>query len=114
MALAMHLPVMLYVLAAALSAAHFLRGGGLILAVLCLATPLLFLVRRRWALLLLEGFAYAAALSWLWTASELVAMRRSFGQPWALAVAILVAVAALSVLAGVVLRKPRLRERYRR
>ena len=107
MALTMYLSISLYTLAAALIAAHFLRAGALVLAVLCLLTPLLFLLRRRWTPLLLQGLAYLAALCWLWTAWELVAIRRSAGQPWALAAAILVSVAAFSALAGALLRNTR-------
>ena len=106
--------ILLYLLASALIAAHFLRAGSYLPALLCLAAPLLFLLRRRWSLLLLQGLAYAAAGGWLWIAWELALQRRSYGRPWLAAVTILVAVAGLSALAGVLLRQPRLQERYRR
>jgi hypothetical protein len=106
MAAIMSARITLYLIVAALIAAHFLRAGDLIPAALCLMTPLLFLLRGRWnwSLPLLQGLAYAAALNWFWTAWELVVIRRSYGRPWLLAAAILVAVAALSALAGVLLR----------
>jgi len=109
----MNLQIVLYVIVSWLIAAHFLRSGSLIFAALCLATPLLFLLRRRWSLLLLQGLAYAAAAIWLATAWQVVAERRFFGQPWLRAAAILVAVAAVSALAGVLLRGPAVRQRYR-
>ncbi len=96
-----------------LIAAHFLRTGSLIPTALCLLTPLLFLVRRHWSLLLLQLLAYAAAITWLWTAWQIVAMRRLFGEPWALSAVILITVAAISVLAGLLLRKGSLQELYR-
>jgi len=102
-----------YIIATWLIAAHFLRTGHLILTALCLATPLLFLVRRRWSLLLLQLLVYAAAVIWLFTAWQLVEMRRTFGQPWLLAAAILLTVAAVSVLAGLLLRSTTLQQRYR-
>lgn len=105
--------IALYVIAAALSAAHFMRAGSLILAVLCLMTPLLFFLRQRWSLLLLQGLAYAAAVSWCWTAYELVLMRQAVGRPWLLAAAILAAVAALSATAGALLHSRAMQERYR-
>jgi chaperone required for assembly of F1-ATPase len=40
-------------------------------------------------------------------------MRRFFGEPWLLAAVILVTVALISVLAGLLLRKGSLQERYR-
>ena len=105
--------IALYVIAAALIAAHFVRAGSLMAATLCLATPLMFLVRRRWSLLLLQGLAYAAATMWLVTAWRLVVERQSFGKPWLLAAVILVAVAAVSALAGGLLATRRAIERYR-
>ncbi len=96
--------IALYAIAAALIAAHFLRAGELIPATLCLMAPLLFLLKSRRSLLLLQGLAYAAAASWLWTAWELVALRRAYGRPWLLGAAILIAVAAVSALAGTLLR----------
>ena len=96
--------ISLYVVAALLIAAHFLRVGNLVGVALCLATPLLFFVRQRWSLLLLQILAYAAAGLWLWTAWQVAMERMAFGQPWLRAAAILVAVAAVSTLAGVLLR----------
>jgi hypothetical protein len=87
-------------LAALLIAAHFLRGGDLIAAAVCLATPLLFLVRRRWSLFVLQGLAFAAAGVWLETAWDLVAVRQLLGEPWMRAAAILAGVAAVTLVAG--------------
>ena len=53
--------ISLYVVAALLIAAHFLRVGNFIGVAFCVATPLLFFVRQRWSLLLLQALAYAAA-----------------------------------------------------
>jgi len=104
--------ISVYIAAALLIAAHFLRIGNMIGVVLCLATPLLFLVHRRWSLLLLQWLAYVAAVIWLGTAWQIVALRLSFGQPWLRAAAILVAVAAVNVLAGGLLRSNTLQARY--
>lgn len=70
--------ILLYVVAAA----HFLRVGNMVAVALCLATPLLFLVRRRWSLLILQWLAYVAAAVWLATAWQIVDMRVAFGEPW--------------------------------
>ncbi len=104
--------ISLYVIAALLIAAHFLRVGNMIGVVLCLATPLLFFVRQRWSLLLLQALAYVAAAVWLVTAWQIAAERLSFGQPWLRATLILVAVAAVSTLAGGLLRSRSLHARY--
>jgi hypothetical protein len=96
--------IALYIIVSWLLAAHFLRMGNVIAVALCLAAPLLFLVRRRWSLLLLQGLAYVAAVVWLAKAWEIVATRWSSGEPWLRASAILVAVAAINILAGGLLR----------
>ena len=96
--------ITLYVTAALLIAAHFLRVGNVFAVALCLAAPLLFLVRQHWSVLLLQGLAYAAAVAWLAIAWEIVATRWSSGEPWLRAAAILLAVAAFNMLAGGLLR----------
>jgi uncharacterized membrane protein YkgB len=105
--------ITIYIVAILLMTAHFLRTGSVIGAALYLATPLLFLVRQRWSLLLLQVLVYAAAIIWLGTTWQLVSMRQSLGQPWFLAATILVTVAAISVLAGELLSCDTVKERYR-
>ncbi len=55
---------------------------------------------------------YGATATWLYTAWQLVQMRQSFGRPWALAAAILGAVAILSLMAGLLLNSRVMRVRY--
>ena len=105
--------VSLYIAAALLIAAHFLRVGNWALVAFCLATPLLFLVRRRWSLLMLQWLAYAAAAIWLTTGWEIVHERLAFGAPWLRAALILLAVAVVTMLAGGLLRSRSLQLRYR-
>lgn len=104
--------ILLYIVAALLLAAHFLRVGNMVDVALCLATPLLFFVRQRWSLLLLQTLAYVAAATWLVTAWQIAAERMSFGQPWLRAALILVVVAAVSALAGSLLRGTTMQSRY--
>jgi len=105
--------VSLYVVAALLIAAHFLRFGNLPAAALCLAVPLLLLVRRAWTLMLLQGLAFAAAAIWLFTAWQIAEERWALGQPWLRATIILAGVAVVTALAGVLLQSEGMRERYR-
>lgn len=104
--------ISLYVVAAVLIAAHFLRVGNLIGVALCLAAPLLFLLRRRWSLLVLQWLAYVAAAVWLATAWQIVDMRLAFGAPWLRSLIILAAVAGVTVLAGGLLNSNSLKARY--
>ena len=108
----MKLRISLFVLAAVLLAAHFLRTGRIELVALCLAAPLLFLYRRRVSLILLQVLAYCAAIIWLDAAMELVASRQAVGMPWHFAAAILGTVAAFTCLSGALLNSRAIRERY--
>ena len=108
----MKLHISLFVLAALLLGAHFLRLGNLGLVALCLATPLLFAWRKRWSLILLQFMAYGASVSWVVTTIELIRLRHWAGRPWLLAAAILGTVALFTFLAGLLLNSRALRERY--
>lgn len=99
-------------IATALTAAHFSRAGSYVLVTLSLVTPLLFLIKRRWSLMLLQLAAYGATLNWMLVIVLLVQMRQQVGRPWTTAALILGAVALLTLLAGLLLNSRGLRERY--
>ncbi len=99
----MALRIGIYVIAALLLAAHFLRQGNLAAVVLCLCAPLLFLHRKRWTLIALQLLAYGAAASWVVLAVRLAQLRQQSGQSWTLAAIILGAVALFTLLAGLLL-----------
>jgi hypothetical protein len=108
----MILRISLFVIAALLLGAHFLRAGNLAMLALCVAAPLLFLWRRRWSLVLLQFLAYCAAGTWVAVAVQLVQMRQQMGQAWTAAVIILGSVGLFTVLAGLLLNSRAIRERY--
>lgn len=108
----MTLRVSLFVVAALLMAAHFLREGNYLLVVLWLLTPLLFLTRNRLSLIVLQLVAYFAALTWIDTAIRLVEDRILLGQEWIGVVVILGAVTLFTVLAGALLNSPVMKEKY--
>jgi len=104
--------IALFIVAAALTAAHFLRAGSYAMVALSLATPLLFLYKSRWSLMLLQLAAYAAMLNWLMAMVLLVQMRQQVGRPWTTAAIILGAVALLTLVAGLLMNSRGLRDRY--
>lgn len=108
----MALRIVLFMIAAALTAAHFLRASSYGLVALSLATPLLFLFKRRWSLMLLQLAAYGATLNWTLAIVLLVQMRQQIERPWATAALILGVVTLLTLLAGLLLNSRSLRERY--
>lgn len=110
----MKLRVGLYVTAALLMAAHFLRQGSVIGVALCLAAPLLFLWSKRWVLVVLQVLAYGAAARWVVTALHIVEQRQLDGRAWTAAALILSAVALLSLGAGLLLNARSMWDRYPR
>lgn len=110
----MALRIGLYVLAALVLGAHFLRRGDVLMVALCLAAPLLFLWRRRWSLLVLQVLAYGAAAKWVDVALQLVRQREQYGQSWTAAAIILGSVSLLTLLSGLLLNSRVIRERYPR
>lgn len=108
----MRLRISLFVVAALLLGAHFLRAGNLMMVALCLAVPLLFLWRNRWSLMLLQFLAYCAAGTWIGLTIELVQLRQQWGQPWAVAVIIMGAVTLFTLLAGLLLNSRAIEAHY--
>lgn len=104
----------LFITAALLLGAHFLRQGNLLLVALCLCAPLLLLYRKRRVLIVLQLLAYGAAANWIVLTVRLVEFRLQSGQPWKLAAIILGAVALFTLLAGLLLNSRVVRERYPR
>ena len=102
------------VLAAVVLGAHFLRSWelGLALAAAPGLPLLLLLVRRRWALRLVQGFLVLGAAEWLRATAELVAERQELGLPYARLALILGGVAALTMGAGALLESRSVRARY--
>ncbi len=105
--------ISLFVVAALLLGAHFLRASNWPAMALCLAAPLLFFYRRRLSLIALQLLAYCAAGIWIGVAIQLVQVRQQSGQSWTIGAAILGSVALYTLLAGLLLNSRAIRERYR-
>jgi hypothetical protein len=108
----MALRIGLFITAALLLGAHFMRAGNLTLVALCLAAPLLFLYRKRWSLIALQLLAYVAAANWIAVAVELVRLRQQLGLPWTVAATILGTVSLFTLLAGLLLNSRAITKRY--
>jgi hypothetical protein len=108
----MILRIVLLTVALLLLAAHFLRAGILVLTVACLLAPLLLLMRRRWALLLVQFLVYFGAGVWTYTAIHLVQERTMLGRPWSVAAIILGTVTLFTILAGLLLNSRAIKDKY--
>jgi len=94
----------LVILSALLIAAHFLRAGLDVLAILALGCPLLLLVRRTWAIRTLQILLLGAGVEWSRTLVSLAMTRQAEGVPWTRMAVILGVVAAVAVVAALMLR----------
>ena len=81
-------------------------------AIRCKSSLSTWLYQKRWILVLVQFAAYCATETWLWVAGRLVEFRQQIGQPWTAAATILVAVALLTLLAGLLMNSRCMRERY--
>lgn len=104
---------LLPVLALVLLAAHFLYGGWLPLAVVCLTLVVLVFVPRPWAARSLQVALTLGALEWFRRAWELAGERLQSGQPYLRMLLILGAVALFTAAAAWAFQRPVLRDRFR-
>jgi hypothetical protein len=100
------------ILAALLLGAHFLRYGHIPLVVVCAASPVLLVIKKRWALQLLQCLMFIGVLVWAHATYVLVQQRIAVGAPWVRMSLILAAVTAFTLVAGFLLRSPSVRKRY--
>jgi len=97
-----HVPL---ALSALLMAAHFFRGGNIFVTVLCLAAPLLLVLRRRAVTIAVQVMLVLAAAEWLRTAFAIAQERAAAGAPAARMFAILGSVALFTLLSAVPLKR---------
>jgi len=103
------LPVLLSCL---LLAAHFLFWGHTILMMVCLAFPLLLLVRRPWIPPLMQTGMFLASLVWIGTLVVQTSARQARGVSVARYIAIMAGVALFTGASALVFLLPGLRRRY--
>lgn len=101
------------IIALLLLGASFLRAGDTALVAACGLLLLLLFVPRPWAARIAQLALVLAALRWLWLTWLLAGARAAAGVPYTRMVAILGAVALLTLLATLVFRAARLRRYYR-
>lgn len=100
------------VLSFVLLAAHFLRDANMIAVALCLAAPLLMIVRRAWVARLLQALLAAGGIVWIMTLLRLVMLRVEQGQPWLRLALILGTVALVTGLSALLFQTRRMKARF--
>lgn len=79
---------------------------------LCVLTPLLFLIRKRWSLFALQLLMYLGAAIWLAATIQIVQERIFFGEAWTRLVIILGGVILFTLVAGLLLNSSSIKEKY--
>jgi hypothetical protein len=97
------------IISSLLLAAHFYRGGGLVLTAICLAAPFLLITRRLWAVQTLQVALFVGAAEWIRTALVIGSIRSAMGQPSLRMFLILAGVALFTTLAALPLGGLRVR-----
>ncbi len=89
------------ILSTLLIGAHFLRSGNVIVMLLCVAAPLLLLLRNRVVTSGIQVLLAVAAVEWLRTAMMIAQERAATGAPVTRMFVILGSVALFTLLSGV-------------
>jgi hypothetical protein len=110
----MRLTVTLTLLCNLTLGAHFLREGSPIAMLLTLAASGLLFVRRPSTILMNQFALVGGAVLWLGTAGEILSKRMGEGKPYVRMLAILCAVAALSLTTAVLWALPKVRRAWLR
>ncbi len=100
------------ILAFALLAAHFSRADMLPAVAVSLATPFLLLIRKPWIARSIQVLLIIGAAEWIRSMLGYIQVRKEIGEDWTRLAIILVAVAVLTVCAGLVFRGKSLKKRY--
>jgi hypothetical protein len=91
------------VLSLLLLAAHFLHADRPEIAIVCLASPLLLLVKRRAVIRIVQVLLFGGAMVWLWTMVALAEVFQSIGRPSLRMMIILTSVAAFTAISAMLL-----------
>ncbi len=94
-------------------AAHFLRAGSLLIVAICLAFPLLLLVRKCWISRIIQIALVLGAVEWLLTTMQIVHERQEDGRPWMRAGIIFGVVMLWTLGSALAFVHPALKRRYR-
>jgi hypothetical protein len=101
------------VLSSWLIGAHFLRFFALELVTLFVLLPLILLVRRAWAVRVMQVALMLGVLIWLRTTWTIASQRAALGEPFGRMALILGTVALIALLSALVLETGPFRRRYR-
>lgn len=95
-----------------LMGAHFLYHGSVVLAVACVAFPLILMFKKKWAARAVQVYLLVATAEWLRTLVVIARVRIENDEPWGRMCVILCGVAAFTLLSACVFFAKTLKDRY--
>lgn len=108
----MILQIILTVMSFLLLAAHFMRGGHVVLVAACCLAPFFLFVKRDWARRIVQTLLYAGTVVWLITTMILAQQRLAQGGSWVRLLLILGGVNLLTLIAGLLLGTTAVKKRF--
>ncbi|MFQ6678750.1 MAG: hypothetical protein ACE5D0_10610 [Fidelibacterota bacterium] len=94
-------------------AAHFLRYGNILSALLCIMVPLLLIIPKRIILHIVQWFTFAGVLLWIKIGIDLVKLRFAFHDDYYRLAIIMTFVALFTFVSGLTLYHESFRRVYR-
>jgi len=82
------------------------------MVVVSLLLPLLFLIKRRWSIRLIQGCLICGSIIWILTTIQIVQARVAADENWLRVVVILGAVTIFTLAAGIVLNVSKFKNKY--
>jgi len=79
---------------------------------LCLASPFLLLIKKRWVLRTLQILTVVSALIWIYALYVIIQERIFEGRSWTASAIILGVVAIFSLFSGWLLNSPKVKDNY--
>ena len=100
------------IIASLMLGAHFMKASNYLLTLVYIIAPFILLIKKRWSLIALQALAYIGGGVWISTIIVIAQSRISYGEPWSRMAYILGAIAIFTILAGLLLNSPKVKEKY--
>lgn len=101
------------ILSCLMMSAHFYRHFNYPLMAISLLVPFLLLIKKRWALYVIQVLALAGAGVWVNTIVVIADARISYGTPWIRMAVILGAIAIFTLCSGLLMNLKKIKEKYK-
>jgi asparagine N-glycosylation enzyme membrane subunit Stt3 len=108
----MALRTIMIIIASLMLGAHFMKASNLLLTLVYIIAPFILLIKKRWSLIALQALMYIGGGVWISTIIGIAQRRILSGEPWSRMAYILGAIALFTIVAGLLLNSPKVKEKY--